>query len=54
MSEAALAARRRNAPKADTIDVYVKKIVDRAPELTDEHIARLRTLLRPVSGGTAE
>jgi hypothetical protein len=54
MSEAALAARRQNALKADALDVYVKKIVDRAPELTDEHIAKLRPLLRPISGGAAE
>ena len=54
MSEKALAARRRNALKADAIDVYVQKIVDRAPELTEDHMARLRALLRPVSGGASE
>lgn len=55
MSEKALAARRQNALKADSLDVYVRKIVERAPELTDAHIARLRTLLRPVkAGGAAE
>ncbi|WP_158681142.1 hypothetical protein [Streptomyces viridochromogenes] len=37
-----------------SVDHYVKKIVDRAPELTDEHIEKLRTLLRPVGGGAAE
>ncbi|WP_158778773.1 hypothetical protein [Streptomyces cellulosae] len=58
MSEAALAVRRANAKKAvaarESVDNYVRKIVERAPELTDEHIAKLRTLLRPVSGGAAE
>ncbi|MFF0094190.1 hypothetical protein ACFYSF_30110 [Streptomyces canus] len=54
MSEAALAARRRNAPKSSAIDTYVRKIVERAPELTDEHISKLRTLLRPVNGGAQE
>lgn len=51
MTEKALAARRQNAPKAHSIDTYVRKIVERAPELTDDHIAKLRTLLRPVPGG---
>ncbi|MFF3204560.1 hypothetical protein [Streptomyces sp. NPDC002962] len=37
-----------------SVDHYVQKIVDRAPELTDEHIQKLRTLLRPVGGGAAE
>ncbi|MFE1441567.1 hypothetical protein [Streptomyces sp. NPDC058739] len=37
-----------------TVDHYVQKIVERAPELTDQHIAKLRTLLRPVNGGMAE
>ncbi|MFI8529059.1 hypothetical protein ACIGMX_02230 [Streptomyces aquilus] len=34
-----------------SVDHYVQKIIDRAPELTDEHITKLRTLLRPGSGG---
>ncbi|WP_329334658.1 hypothetical protein OG252_07535 [Streptomyces sp. NBC_01352] len=33
---------------------YVNKIVENAGELTDADYAKLRTLLRPVSGGAAE
>lgn len=49
--------RRERAQKARaaqlSIDHYVQKIVDRAPELTPEQCDRLRALLRPV-GGAAE
>lgn len=49
---AANAAKARES--AHSLDTYVKRIVERAPELTDEHIQKLRPLLRPVSGGSAE
>ncbi|GAA4016143.1 hypothetical protein [Streptomyces plumbiresistens] len=45
---------RAGAKARNSLDSYVKQIVERAPELTDEHIAKLRTLLRPVPGGAAE
>ncbi|MGW1063340.1 hypothetical protein ACWD4F_02285 [Streptomyces aureus] len=45
---------RKGALARNSLDSYVKQIVERAPELTDEHISKLRTLLRPVSGGAAE
>ncbi|WP_175647298.1 hypothetical protein [Streptomyces cyaneochromogenes] len=55
MSEKAREARRKGgAVSARSLDGYITRIVDRAPELTDAQIARLRTLLRPVSGGAAE
>ncbi|MCQ4193863.1 hypothetical protein [Streptomyces parvulus] len=58
MSEAALAVRRANASKGaaarNSLDGYIKQIVDRAPELTDAQIARLRPLLARVSGGASE
>lgn len=58
MSEAALAVRRANASKGGrartSVAHYVDQIVSRAPELTDEQIDKLRTLLRPVPGGAAE
>lgn len=46
---AANAAKARES--AHSLDTYVKRIVDRAPELTDQHLAVLRTLLRPADGG---
>ncbi|AZQ39654.1 hypothetical protein EJ357_44650 [Streptomyces cyaneochromogenes] len=54
MSDKARAARSKGGKAAQTLDAYITRIVDRAPELTDAQIARLRTLLRPVSGGSAE
>ena len=58
MSPAAKAARTANSAKAravaNSLDSYVQRVVDRAPELTDEHIAKLRRLLGPVQGGAAE
>ncbi|MER7799104.1 hypothetical protein ABTX71_02110 [Streptomyces parvulus] len=39
---------------AHSLDTYITRIVDRAPELTDEQIARLRPLLARVSGGASE
>lgn len=49
------AERARKARAAQlSVEHYVQKIVERAPELTDEHISKLRTLLRPVNGGAAE
>ncbi|MGW3022466.1 hypothetical protein [Streptomyces sp. NPDC001221] len=48
--------RRERAQKARaaqlSIDHYVQKIVDRAPELTPEQMDRLRSLLRPAGGAT--
>lgn len=52
--------RRERAQKARaaqlSIDHYVQKVVDSAPELTPEHIDKLRTLLRPAgaAGGASE
>ncbi|MGI5140145.1 MULTISPECIES: hypothetical protein [unclassified Streptomyces] len=55
LSPEALAARSKGGKAVHaTLDAYVKRIVDRAPELTDEQIEMLRPLLRPVSGGAAE
>ncbi|MEV7342901.1 hypothetical protein [Streptomyces sp. NPDC093544] len=55
MSDKAREARRKGGMAAGrSLDAYITRIVDRAPELTDEHIARLRKVLRPVSGGSAE
>jgi hypothetical protein len=39
---ASKAARARNS-----LDCYVKQVVDRAPELTPEQVAKLRTILAP-------
>ena len=48
--------RRERAQKARaaqlSVDHYVQKIVERAPELTPEHLDRLRTLLVPAGGAT--
>ncbi|MEV0474702.1 hypothetical protein [Streptomyces prunicolor] len=58
MSEKARAARSVNAAKAtavrSSVDNYVRKIVERAPELTPEHIARLRALIDSADGGRVE
>ncbi|MGW4545493.1 hypothetical protein ACWEN4_03830 [Streptomyces violaceorubidus] len=52
---AAVIERNRKAVAArESLDNYIRKIVDRAPELTDEQIARLRPLLARVSGGQPE
>ncbi|MFD8392536.1 hypothetical protein ACFV2N_25905 [Streptomyces sp. NPDC059680] len=39
-----------------SVEHYVQKIVDRAPELTDEQMEKLRALLRPapVCGGARD
>lgn len=54
MSDRALAVRRANAAKGaqarESLDRYVQKIVDRAGELTPEHVDRLRSLLTPAGG----
>ncbi|MFD5078051.1 hypothetical protein [Streptomyces sp. NPDC058371] len=55
VSEAVLERNRKGGKAVHaTLDAYVKRIVDRAPELTDEQIEKLRPLLRPVNGGSAE
>ena len=43
--------RARAAGKASqALDAYITRIVNRAPELTDDQRARLRALLRPEAG----
>ena len=54
MSDKARAARSKGGKAAQSLDAYITRIVDRAPELTDEQIARLRPLLARVSGGASE
>ncbi|MFJ9018769.1 hypothetical protein ACIRPU_02095 [Streptomyces sp. NPDC102259] len=48
--------RRERAQKARaaqlSVEHYVQKIVDRAPELTSEHLDKLRSLLVPAGGAT--
>lgn len=51
MSEAAIAARRKNSAVALSLDVAVRRIVERAPELTDQQKAALRSLLASPDGG---
>ena len=46
--------RARKAGRAShSLDSYIKRIVDRAPELTAEQRDRLASLLRPAGGGVA-
>lgn len=55
------AVTKRHHPEADTTDIdralkaanvesYIRKIVDSAPELTDEQLTKLAGLLRPGTG----
>jgi hypothetical protein len=41
----------RGGASRTTVDYYVSKLVDRAPELTPEQRDRLAALLRPPTGG---
>ncbi|WP_432019158.1 hypothetical protein [Streptomyces sp. 1222.5] len=56
VSEKVIARNRKGAAARNSLDCYVKQIVDRAPELTDEQMEKLRALLRPapVSGGARD
>lgn len=45
---------RKGGLAKNSLDAYVKRIVDRAPELTDEQVEKIRRALRPVPGGAAE
>lgn len=54
--EAYSARSRKGAAVTNSIDSYVKRVVERAGELTPEHIEKLRALLPPVpknAGGKA-
>lgn len=54
--EAYSARSRKGAAATNSVDNYVKRIVERAGELTPEHVEKLRALLPPVprdEGGRA-
>ncbi|MCX4558102.1 hypothetical protein OHA02_18070 [Streptomyces phaeochromogenes] len=45
---------RKGALARNSLDSYVKQIVARAPELTEEHYAKLRTIGLRLDGGAVE
>jgi hypothetical protein len=53
-AEAREARRKGGMAAARSLDGYITRIADRAPELTDEQRARLRALLHPAKVGGAE
>ncbi|MET9392437.1 hypothetical protein ABZY20_18900 [Streptomyces sp. NPDC006624] len=53
VSQAVIERNRKGAAATNSLDRYVQRIVDSAPELTPEQLDKLRALLRP-TGGAAE
>lgn len=50
-SEALSAAGRKGSAKRHSPDAYIRSLVRRAPELTEDNKAALRALLASVDGG---